>query len=275
MRFTLRRGIAGVLVLAFSVACFAADAAKPDKPKKEPPPAAKEDKAEGPQEPKQPLGRTMHIKQEITTGRGTITTEYDAEFLPPGKCRLDGRTVLAGMFLKTIIAYDGRWMKTLAHTPKGKRAGIVDVKRIQEVIPAYSPSRNFEPQTFKKLLDARPKRTNLGAMKLDGALTQGYEIPLAVGGPSRMPKGQPSHMRIWVNVGDGIPRQVQMVTLNGKILFRMLFTKVRTGVALKADRFKLDIPEGVVAVDMTEQMIEKLKKAQEATEKERGAETKK
>lgn len=205
-----------------------------------------------------PKGITLHVVQEMNLGDLSSVTEGRQHFLPPQNFRLEGTTFLKvlGIKSKVVVVGNGTQVKQLVETPFGLQASTVDLAKVQKALPGYLPASDYDPAAYKKMLDEMPGKKSLPAEVLDGVRTEGYEFSAAgmsLPIPSNMALGlpAPAKVRAWVAPRDGIVRKLEIEDAQQNIIIRMLYTDVKTGVAIPPETFTLVFPDGVKPVDMT------------------------
>ena len=226
-----------------------------------------------------PQGTTMRIRQEILLGDLSASTDYRARFLPPDNFRVEGtmRLKTMEMDIQSTIVGNGPLVKQLSVTPLGPRAVTVDLARIRKALPEahYAPSNTYDPSVYREMLQNAPGKKRLAPETLDGAETEGWELPLPEGRlstPSNVALGlpDPAKIRLWVNSKDGIARKVELEDTRGQTFLKMAYTEVKTNAALPPGSFELTFPDGVTPVDITDMILGGVA----ATRQQRPAETK-
>jgi len=206
----------------------------------------------------------MRIEQETTLGDLSANGDFRASFLPPGKFRVEGTTRLKtmGMELKMTIVGDGPIVKQLSTTPAGLMAYTVDLDRVRKSAAGadYSPAKTYDPAVYNEMVKSARDKKVLPPEKLDGAETEGYELPLPEGrlslasnGPMFLP--DPAKLRVWLNPKDGIARKVELEDAQGRTFLRMRYTEVKTGVQINPEVFDLQFPKDVVPRDITDLIL--------------------
>ena len=209
-----------------------------------------------------PKGITMNVVQEMNLGDLSTITRARQHFLPPQNFRLEGTLQLKslGINSKMVVVGDGKHIKQLTQTPFGPQASTVDLAKVQQVIPGYSPSSDYDPSAYKKMLDEMPDKTPLPDATLDGNRTKGYEfsatnIPLPL--PSNLKLGlpKPDKVRAWINPNDGLVRKLEILDAKGALLIRMQYTDVKTNVVIDPKIFAFKFPNNVKPMDMTQAIL--------------------
>jgi len=212
-----------------------------------------------------PKGTTMDLVQEVKLGQLSVRIEAKQSFLPPASFRMEGTASYPelGMTNKTVVVSDGNVVKQYMETPMGPQAVTVDLKKVQEKIPAYKPSQEYDPMMYKTMLENAADKTPLGETEMDGAKVEGYELPAASIGAMPMPGSlgglqvpQPEKYRVWVNPQDGLLRKMEVLDAAGTALLSMTFTNVKTGVEFPVGTFAYEFPDGATPADMTDMMLQ-------------------
>lgn len=218
----------------------------------------------GAAEPAQPSGMTMRVQQEMVLGDLTCSTDYRAWFQPPNAFRVEGAMNLKTleMTVKTTVAANGPIVKQLSEMPMGTKAMTIDLDRIRKALPEadYAPSKTYDPSVYVDMLNEHPEKKALKGERLDGVETEGYEIELPGGRlslPSNVSLGlpDPARVRVWVSPRDGVARKVELDDAKGVTFLKTLYTEVKKGVAIPADKFDLKFPDGVATQDITDLIL--------------------
>ena len=161
------------------------------------------------------------------------------------------------MTIQMVMVGDGKLVKQFSQTPLGAQGFTVDLRRIQKVIPEYSPADTYDPAAYKGMLDTLPDKKPLPAGRIDGVEVQGYEVNLEKGRlslPSNVPIAlpDPARMRLWINPRDGIARKVELDDDKGKTFLTTSYQDVRLNVPLSMSRFEFAFPGGMEPADATD-----------------------
>ena len=207
---------------------------------------------------------TMNVAQEMKLGDLSVTMEGKQSFMPPDKFRFEGTATYVAMGMKTQVTAvsDGAIVKQFVVTPMGAQASIVDLQKVRQKIPGYTPSADYNPLKYKEMLASVPDKKRLPDAVVDGVKVEGYELPakdinLPLPSSGMLAVAKPEKLRVWVNPKDGLARKMEIEDAKGNVMLKMVFTNVKTGVDLPAATFQYEFPKGVQPMDMTDMLLGK------------------
>jgi outer membrane lipoprotein-sorting protein len=206
-------------------------------------------------------GTTMNIRQEMLMGDLSAESNLQAWFLDGGKFRVEGvmHYVQMEMDMQLTVVSDGKTVKQLSSMPMGVQAATMDLDRVAKAFPGtgYDPSTTYSPLAYRDMLKGMEDKTSLGKQEMDGVETEGWEVSLEDGRnslPANVSLGlpNPSKLRIWLGVNDGIPRRVEMDNVEGVTFLKMSYSNIKQNVAIPSSNLELAWPEGVKPIDITD-----------------------
>jgi len=207
-------------------------------------------------------GTTMRMTQEVDLGDLTYRGQFNVWCVAPRTFRVEGSMHFQtlDMTVRTTIVSKGHQLRQLSETPLGPRAVTLDLDRVREALPQYSPMRVYDPAAYKELLEAVPEKKGLGEKTMKGVRVEGYQVPVPKGLPG-LPAGpsvglpDPAVMRVWISPEDGVARKVELEDSQGRTFLKMTYAEVRRKVRIPAEKFDLEFPEGTVPTDVTDLIL--------------------
>jgi len=211
-----------------------------------------------------PKGIVRDMAMELNMGQLSVSIEGKQSWLPPASFRLVGTVTYTrlGINGSMVAVSDGTVVKEYVETLLGPQATKVDLTRIQQKLPDYEPASDYDPMSYKSLLDQIPDKKILPATEMDGVRVAGYEFrALGLGGAlipqslAILPLPKPEKCRVWISPADGVLRKTEAEDAGGTVFFTMTYRNVRTGVDLPAETFTYEFPDGVTPTDITDLVL--------------------